>query len=32
MIKNEAQEREEADNKNLESVSEDLNKITEAHG
>jgi hypothetical protein len=31
MIKNESNEREEADNKNLESVSEDLNKINEAH-
>ena len=31
MIKNEATDREEADSKNLESVSEDLNKINEAH-
>lgn len=31
MIKMESVEREEADNKNLESVSEDLHKINEAH-
>jgi hypothetical protein len=31
MIKNESLEREEADNKNLESVSEDLTKINDAH-
>jgi hypothetical protein len=31
MIKNEAIEREEADNKNLDSVNEDMNKINEVH-
>jgi len=31
MIKNEAIEREEADNKNLDFVNEDMNKIDEVH-
>jgi hypothetical protein len=31
MIKNESVEREEADNKNLESVNEDMSKINEVH-
>ena len=31
MIKNEAIERDEADNKNLDSVNEDMNKIDEVH-
>ena len=31
MIKNESVEREDADNKNLESVNEDMSKINEVH-